>query len=76
MGSYFSSHPTVHSGRFQLAIDELNYHSALLTHGVSQEKAGDSFQDADKYSDPDLFADEYLSFKLFCEFRLTQRPAI
>jgi hypothetical protein len=76
MVSHLSTDPVAPSGRFQLAMDELNYHSARLAHGVSQDKAEGTFQDPDKSSDLHLFTDEYISVKHFCEFGLTQRPVI
>ncbi|KAI0278973.1 hypothetical protein BC826DRAFT_1181419 [Russula brevipes] len=61
MESHVSTDLVAHSGRLQLAINELNYHFARLTSGVSQDKAESTLQDADQHSDHHLFADEYLS---------------
>ncbi|KAI0281885.1 hypothetical protein BC826DRAFT_974461 [Russula brevipes] len=61
MHPHVSSHLVSHPGRFHLAVNELNYHSAHLTHGVSKDKARSTFQDSDKPSGLQVFDNEYIS---------------
>jgi len=67
MESHVSTDLVAHSGRFRLAINELNYHFARLAPGVSQDKAESTPQDAGQYSDHRLFDDDDLVAKLITD---------
>jgi hypothetical protein len=62
MGRLIPIDPSCHLGRFPLALEDLNYHSADPTFGVSQDEIENTFQEAIKYSDDELCAnsDRYL----------------